>query len=137
MCLQVFCAIVHARAQRAGVSSSVICLQRVSTNHITSKLHYILPSTCVSCAGSLRVHTLTCCTHIFLHTARAQSPLHFSCVCTYTHGSRVPKRVLCICVISLHLDFSSLMSHPSLVFLDGHFETNPFFDVHTFFPYLS
>ena len=47
-----------------------------------------------------------------------------------------PKKVLCTCVTSLHLAFSSLMSHPSLLFLDGHFETIPDFDVHTFLPYL-
>ena len=46
------------------------------------------------------------------------------------------KKVLCTCVISLHLTDSSLMSHPSLLFLDGHFETIPDADIHKFLPYL-
>ena len=44
--------------------------------------------------------------------------------------------LLCTCVSFLHLALSSFMSHPSLLFLDGHFETIPDFDVHTFLPYL-
>ena len=39
------------------------------------------------------VHTLTCCTHIFLlHSLSAHSRTS-SCVCTYTHGSSVCKKV--------------------------------------------
>ena len=39
------------------------------------------------------VHTLTCRPHIFLRTARCTASLRTtSCVCTYTHGSKVPKR---------------------------------------------
>ena len=45
---------------------------------------------------------------------------------------KVMKKVFLVCVTSLHLAFSSLMSHPSLLFFDGHFETIPDFDVHTF-----
>ena len=86
------------------------------------------------------VHTLTCCTHIF----SAQSTLTASfCTLlmrvTYTHGSsssHVKEGVCCTCIIPLHLAFSSLMSHPFLLFLDGHFETIPDFDVHTFLPYV-
>ena len=79
------------------------------------------------------VHTLTCCTHIFLHIARAQShDAHFclctlrtsSCVWTHTHGSSVWKGLLHAHVAHLHLAFSILMCHPpSLLFPDGHFET--------------
>ena len=45
------------------------------------------------------------------------------------------KKVLCTCVISLHLTDSGLMSHPSLLFLAGHFETIPDADIHKFLPY--
>ena len=59
------------------------------------------------------VHTLTCRTHIFLHMARAQSHPHIFMRVTYAQGSSVCEKVFCICVVSLHLAFSLLMSHPS------------------------
>ena len=64
-----------------------------------------------------RAHVVA--THILLHIARAQ--LHFAHLhaCTYTHGSSVFKRVRCMCVIPLHLAFSTLMFHLFLLFL-GH-----------------
>ena len=43
------------------------------------------------------------------------------------------KKFLCTCVVSLHLAFSCLMSHPSLLFLHGHFE--PTFPSAPFLPY--
>ena len=76
------------------------------------------------------VHTFTCSTHIFLHVARAHTRMAEVSV----------KRCLHICVVPLHLAFSILMSHQSLLFLHGHFETTPDYDfthvpVHTFLPY--
>ena len=76
------------------------------------------------------VHTRTCCTHIFLHIARAQSHPHIFMRVTYTHDSSSWKRCLsheCLCSPSrLH------PSHVSPIFccllsLD--------FPVHTFLPY--
>ena len=78
------------------------------------------------------VHTLTCRTHIFLYfrTSSCVSPWLKSC----------QKGVCCTCVIPLHLAFSFLMIHPFLLFLHGHFETNPDYDftdsdIHKFLTY--
>ena len=71
------------------------------------------------------VHTLTCRTHIFLLHSLSAHIRTSSCVCTYTHGSRSPKKVQCTCVISLHLAFALLIFHLCVLFLHGHFETNP------------
>ena len=92
-----------------------------------------------SSVGGFDVHTLTCCTHIFLLHSLSAHIRTLSCVCTYTHGSRmahVLEKVHCTCVA-----ISLLMFHPSLLFLHGHFETTPDCDftddpVHTFLPYL-
>ena len=60
------------------------------------------------------VHTLTCCTHIFLHTARSLRTSAHSPACTHTHGSRSWKRCLLHAhVVSLHVAFSIFMSHLS------------------------
>ena len=50
------------------------------------------------------------------------------------------KRCLHMCRFSHHLAISLLMFHPSLLFLDGHFETNPDYDftdsdIHEILPY--
>ena len=79
------------------------------------------------CIHTPVARTFFCCT-VCLRTSA-----HFSCVCTYTHGSRLPKRFF---AHVSHLTFSSLMSHPSLLFLDGHVQTIPDSDIHTFLPYL-
>ena len=65
------------------------------------------------------VHTLTCCTHMFLRTARSLRTSHISHAC-HTHAwLEVMKRyVACVC---LCLTFSLLIFH---LFLQGHFETN-------------
>ena len=76
----------------------------------------------------------------FLHTARAH------CICAHPHiFMRVHihawlKREKSVCnahVVSLHLALSILVSHPSLLFLDGHFETIPDFDVYDFLAELN
>ena len=87
------------------------------------------------------VRTLTSCTHIFLLHSLSAHIRTSSCVCTYTHGSSVCKKGVCICVVSPYLAISCLMSHPSLLFPHGHFETTPDHDftddfVDTFLPYL-
>ena len=59
------------------------------------------------CHDNVGFHTLTWCAHIFFCTARAQSHFaHFSCVVTYTHGSRVPKRFFA------HVSFLSISPSP-------------------------
>ena len=71
------------------------------------------------------VHTLTCRTHIFLSTARSPRTSHTFHAC-HIHAwlkASVLEKVHCTCVISLHLAFSP--HHVSLLFLHGHFETNP------------
>ena len=88
------------------------------------------------------VHTLTCRTHIFLRTARRLRTLRtFFCV-LHTRTAQVhDKGVCCTCVFDLSISPSSLlMIHPSLLFLDGHLETNPDYDftddlIHTILPY--
>ena len=81
-----------------------------------------------------RVHTLTCCTHIFLVHIHCAYTSHIHMRVTHMHGSRV----LAVRMSSSLCDliFSLLMFHPSLLllFLDGHFKTVPDFDdvpVHT------
>ena len=74
--------------------------------------------------------------HFSAHSACTVTFAHFH-ACAYTRVAQGHDKGVCyMWVISLHLAFSSLMSHPSLLFLDGHFETIPDFDVHTFLPYL-
>ena len=74
------------------------------------------------------VHTLACCTRIYLVYMHCAYTSHILMRVTYMHGSRVSavgmSSSLC------HLTFSLLMFHPSLLllFLDGHFETFPDFD---------
>ena len=80
------------------------------------------------------VHTLTCCSL----SAHIRTSSH---VC-HTHAwLKCHEKGVCTRVTSLHLVYSLLMIHPSLLFLDGHFETTPDDDftddpVHTFLPYL-
>ena len=59
------------------------------------------------------VHTLTCCTHIFLRTARSPRTSHTSHACHIHAWLKDAKKVLCTCVTCLHRAFSLLMSHPS------------------------
>ena len=80
------------------------------------------------------VETTACttrCTHTHLshaHFSVAQFlSVHnrtSSCV-SHTRMAQVPEKVHCTCVVSLHLAVSLLMIHLSLLFLHGHFETNP------------
>ena len=80
-------------------------------------------------------HTRTCCTHMFLHIARAHSArLHAP---EHTRIAQVcEKGLLHAHVVDLHLAFSILMFHsPSLLFPDGHFETTfPTLTSTTFLP---
>ena len=60
----------------------------------------------------------------------------FSCVCTYTHGSRSWKRfVACACRVSPLSHVCHMFHSPSLLFPDGHFETTfPTLTSTTFLP---
>ena len=96
-------------------------------------------STTVCTTG--RKHTLTCCTHIFLLHSLSAHIRTSSYVCTQAHGSSVCKKVFAHVSFLCFSLFSLLMSHPSLLFPRGHFETSPdygFTDdpVHMFLPYL-
>ena len=59
-------------------------------------------SQCVRTGG---VHTITCCTHIFMHTARSVRTSHIFMRVTHTDGSRSCKR----CLLHSHVSFSLLM----------------------------
>ena len=91
-----------------------------------------------------RTHVVATTVCTYTHLVHALFLLHSlsahirtsSCVCTYTHGSSVWKGLLHAHVVDLHLAFSLLMFHPSLLFLDGHFETIPDLNVYTFLPFL-
>ena len=80
--------------------------------------------------------------HLSSHSALTTYFEHFSCVshARMAQASRCQKGSLHVCHFSIHLAFSLLMCHPSLLFLDGHFETTPDYDftndpVHTFLPH--
>ena len=82
------------------------------------RTHVVATTVCTT----VSVHTLTCCTHIFLHRARAQSHLHiFTRVHIHARLKSCQKKVVaCVC----HTSPSRLLhSHvsPSLLFFDGHF----------------
>ena len=85
------------------------------------------------CHDNVGIHTLTWCTHIFLHSACTVTFCTFLMRCHIHAWLKGAKKVLCTCVVSLYLAFSSLMSHPSLLFLHGHFE--PTFPSAPFLPY--
>ena len=60
------------------------------TDFLGFRTHVVATTVCTTRG----VHTLTCCTHIFsAHSALTAYFAHFSCVCTYTHGSSVCKKV--------------------------------------------
>ena len=99
---------------------------------------------CVCATG--RVHTLTCCTHIFLqHMTLRRTLRTFLCV---LHTCMAQGCLQCACRHRSVISPSPfLMFHPSLLlssllFPDGHFETSPDydlddltdFDVHDFLP---
>ena len=69
------------------------------------------------------VHTLTCCTHIFLRTARSLRTSHTSSCVSHTRMAQVSWKGVCrMSVFVLYLAFSSLMFNPSLLFLYIHFD---------------
>ena len=77
----------------------------------------------LQCVRRRGVHTLTCCTHIFLRRARSLRISHIFMRVTHTHGSSVMKKGVChMSVFVLYFAFSSLMFHPSLLFLYIHFD---------------
>ena len=95
-----------------------------------------------SCGNySTEMHTHSLVARTFFCAQRTHCVLRTSsCVCTYTHGSSFCKKGVCTCVIPLYLAFSLFTSHPSLLFLHGHFETTPDYDltdsdIHKFLPY--
>ena len=74
------------------------------------------------------MYTLTCRTLIFL-LRRVSAHIRTSSCVSHTRMAQVPEKVHCTCVIFvLCLAFSLLRIHPSLLFLHGHFETNPDYD---------
>ena len=93
-----------------------------SCHHLRECGHHRVP------ASPGTVHTLTCCTHIFLVYIRCAYTWHILVRVTHMHGSRVS--ALRMSSSLCHLTFSLRMFHPSLLllFLDGHFETFPDLD---------
>ena len=93
-----------------------------------------------TCSSDYSVYDGEWCT--YTHLMHAHFSAQSVCTITFTHLHACHKHAwlkchekgVCICVIPLHLALSSLMSHPSLLFCDGHFETILDFDVHTFLP---
>ena len=88
------------------------------------------------------------CTHTHLSHAHSSAHSAFTAYIAHLHAChthawfKVTKKVHCICVVSLHLAFSLLMIHLSLLFLHGHFGTNPDndltdSDIHMILPYFS
>ena len=77
------------------------------------------------------VHTLTCCTHIFLlHSLYA--------ACAHTRMAHVHEKGVCRTnVFVLSLAFSLLMFHPSLLFLIIHFDISFQSTILPFFPVLK
>ena len=102
--------------------------------------------------GTHVVATTVCTTRrgVYIHSPVART--FFGCIvclrtsahlhtCAHKRMAQVSVKSVCTCVVSLLLAFSLLMSHPSLLFPRGHFETSPdygFTDdpVHMFLPYL-
>ena len=71
------------------------------------------------------VHTLTCLhAHFSAHSSCTVILAHLH-ACAHTRMAQACQQGVCTCVVSLHLAFSLLMSHSSLLFLHGHFETTP------------
>ena len=60
--------------------------------------------------------------HFSAHSACTVTFAHFSCVSHTRMAQGHEKFVCCMCVISLHLAFSLLMFHPSLLFLHTHLD---------------
>ena len=101
----------------------------------------------------VRTHVVatTACTTGGAHThlSHAHFSAHSACTVTFAHLHachihaflKGAKKVHCTCVISLSPSrLLLLMIDPSLLFLDGHFETNPDYDftedpIHTILPY--
>ena len=107
------------------------------TGFLGFRTHVVATTVCTT----VSVHTLTCRTHIFLLHSLSAHIRTYSCVSTHTNGSSVRKRFFAH-VILLHLAFSLLMIHPSLLFPHVHFETNPDYDfidkpIHMILPYFS
>ena len=97
--------------------------------------HRITDSSTAACTYTHLLHA-----HFSAHSARTAYFAHFSCV-SHARMAQVSVKAVCTCVVSLHLAFFFLMSHTSLLFPHGHFETTPDYDftddpVHMFLQYL-
>ena len=67
-------------------------------------------ATTVCTTGS--VHTVICCTHIFLHIARAQSHSHMFMRVHIHAWLKCLQKGVCMCVIFLYLMFSAVFAVP-------------------------
>ena len=90
--------------------------------------------------STCHAHTHLSHAHFSAHSALCAYFAHLH-ACAHTRMAPVHQKGVCTCVISLHLAFSLLKIHPSsLMFFDGHFETNPDYDftndpIHMILPY--
>ena len=100
------------------------------------RTHVVATTVCTT--GGAHTHTVA---RTFFCAQRAHCVLRTSSCVSHTCMAQGHEKGVCTCVVSLHLPFSLLMIHPSLLFLHGHFETNPDYDltdsdIHMVFPYL-
>ena len=88
---------------------NVIFLDRVFlTEFLGFRTHVVATTVCTT----VNVHTLGCCTHIFLRTARSLRTSHTSHACHIHAWLKGAKKVLCTEVVDLHLAFSvSCLTH--------------------------
>ena len=116
----------------------LIILDRVSSDRIWG-VSFTSSSVYSVYDGEVYIHspvarTFFCCTVCL----RTSAHLH---ACAHTRMAQVHEKGFDrMCAFVLHLAFSLLMSHPSLLFPHGDFETTPDYDltddpVHTFLPY--
>ena len=101
----------------------------VVKTHVVVEVRTHVAATTVCATG--RVHTLTCCTHIFLHITRAQfvcaHPLTSSCVShtrmAQVHIKKCWSHAHVVSLLTSPSPFSRI-THLRLLFLHGRFETN-------------
>ena len=98
------------------------------------RTHVVVTTVCTT----VSVHTLTCCTHIFLLQSLSAHIRTSLCV-SHTRMAQVHEKGVCrMSVFVLYLAFSLFMSHPSFAVSVRRLSLSLSLDfpVHTFLPYL-
>ena len=101
----------------------------VDHNEFPQRRHHLPPAALldaivddIDAALFLCTYTHLLHAHFSAHSACTVTFAHFSCVSHTRMAQGHEKFVCCMCVISLHLAFSLLMFHPSLLFLHTHLD---------------